>query len=241
MIHLAYNSEVSGANIRAQIVQLIDTGLGLTKLFWQDNTLPVSSPTAGQFVTEATAVADRSYPVTEQLPAEDAPVAYYGNADDSDMTYTGKLIIGYHDAGNDYARKYSEIRYFKYGKEVSFTIADDRTNRDISRIFVFELSKRKDRTYAAKNPITISTEDDIDFTFNLPSIVPSGVVVSKVLSVDVSPSGQMAVESLGPQGAYPVLSTSGGQVAGQDYTVSCLALMDTGETYKCRGILSCVA
>ena len=228
-IHFLYNSITPGGAVRASLQQLTESGLGD---LWSD--------VLTAWTTPVTAFNDRTYPVTEQTVGETA-IAYYGQAVFDNETFTGTIIKGYHDTAAGNVLLFSEVGYVRRGQEIDFTIADDRANMDVSQIFTFKVSKRSDGTYAATNEITLSTLDDVDFTFDLPSLFPAGTYIATISTVDVSPSGTLVVDKIGPQGLYPILSTSGGQVAGTDYTVSCVALLNTGTQVKCQGVLKCVA
>jgi hypothetical protein len=232
-IHLPFNSKTPGGAIRATIQQLLKTGLGL---LWSD--------TLGDWTTAATTFNDRTFPVVEQDVGDNA-IAYYGQAVFDNESFTGTIIKGYHDTAALPVANillYSEIGYVRRGEEIDFVIADDRANMDVSQIFTFQVSKRTDGTYAAPagKEITISPLDDIDFTYDLPKLFPSGTFISQINTVEVSPTGTLVIDKVGPQGLYPILSTSGGQVAGTDYTVSCVALLNTAVQVKCQGILRCV-
>jgi hypothetical protein len=209
----------------------------------------VASPSLGEiwdFTNKAwgtfgsIAYADR----TIAMPAQTAGfcVGYYAVAD-FDTDFTGNVVFGAFDntTPDAAAPLFTEILHVRRGVPFDFVIAEDRTNQDISRVFIFEISKRQDGTYAAKKPITISTSDDFDFSFSLPSLVPSNVHVVQIQEITVSPTGTLAIEKKGPQGAYPILSLDGGQTAGTTYTVSCVAIMNTGDQYKCQGTFACVS
>lgn len=230
-LHFLLNSLVPGGAVKATAQQLTDTGLGD---FWQDS--------SESFVTTAVAFDDRSYVVTEQTVG-DASVAYYGQAI-FNSTYTGTLIAGYHDtAATPVANVllFSEVRYFRNGTEIDFTISQDRTNQPVGDPFVFKMSRRADGTVAAMNSIYVSDVDVVDFAFETEALVATGAVVALISNVAVSPSGQLGVVAVGPRDSRAVLITDGSQAAGITYSVTCDVLMSTGETIELNGRIVCVS
>ncbi len=226
MLHLLYNSEVAGAAIRASIQQLTDSGLGL---LWSD--------TLTQWTTSATAFNDRTNPVTGQVVSDNA-VAYYGTSTFNN-TYTGRIIVGYHDTNNSNNIIFSEVRYVRRGVELSFTLAPDRLQTQIGEPFIAHLSRRGDNKIVALNEINVGDDDTQAMAFDLAHLVPKGVTVSDVTSVAVSPSGQMTVTALGGKDAFAVLDIASGQVAGTTYDVSCTALLSSGDQVECNVKVNC--
>lgn len=213
----------------------------------------LTSPTLGQvwdFTNKewgdfaGIAYADR----TIDMPAQTGgfAIGYYAVVD-FDTAFTGNVVFGAFDKtaelanGEIYAPLFSEILHVRRGVPFDFVIAEDRTNSDIPRALTFNISKRSDGTYAARTPITISEADDFDFTYDLPKIVPSNVHVVQIQEITVSPAGTLSIAKVGPRDAYPILSLSGGQTAGSTYTVSCVAITNNGDQYKCQGTFICVA
>ncbi len=236
-MHLLYNSVTAGGDIRATIQKLTDSGLGD---FWKDQTLPTGSPTAAAFVTTATAFADRSYPVTEQTLG-DAAVAYYGNADTTDMVYSGRLVIGYHDnaGGANKEVLFSEVRYVRNGVDVSFALPNDRILLPVGNPFLWKMSRRADGSVVATNKIYLSDRDVGSVAFETKNLVADGVFVSSISNITVTPAGAVTVVDFGPRDSHAVIELGGGQVSGTTYDVTCVALMTDGQSIELNGKLVC--
>lgn len=224
IINFLYNTTTAGASIKATAQQLTLTGLGN---FWQES--------SGTFVTTAVAFASRSYDVTEQLPVGDSSVAYFGSTPGAALTYTGPLIIGYHDTADSNKLLFSEIRYFQSGEDVSFTISQDRANTPVPDSFVFTMSRRSDGSVVSKNNLYLSDVDVVDFGFDVSSLLSPGVVVSTISNIVVAPSGALVVTSVGPRDQMVILRTNGAQVASVTYTVTCTVLTSDSTTLELNG------
>ncbi len=234
-IHLLYNGTEPLGDIRATIQQLSNaSGLGD---FWQDS--------SGTFVTTAVAFASRSYAVVEQTVGN-ASVQYYGNADldvlgTHVMTYTGDLIIGYHDNADSQVLLFSEVVSVRNGTVVSLTVAEDRANTPVGEAFVFKMSRRADGVIVANDAVYVSDVDVVEFAFEIESLVPDGIVVSTISNIAVSPTGSLVVTKVGPRDTQAILKTSGAQTAGVTYDVSCDVLTSSAVTLQLNGQIKCIA
>ncbi len=223
VIHFLYNSTTAGGNIKGTLQKLTDSGLGD---FWQESST--------SFVTTATAFANRSYAVTEQTVG-DAAIAYYGSTPASGMSYTGALIKGYHDADDSNNLVFSEVAYVRNGIEVSFTLAQDRTNQEIASPFTWVMGRRADGSVTAGDSIYLSDSDSPDVAFDCSAIKPPGVMVSSISNLTIATSGELAMTVAGPRDQQAVLNVTGGQVAGTTYDVTCDALFTDSSTIELNG------
>jgi hypothetical protein len=223
--HFLLNSLTAAGAVKGTLQQLDDSGLGN---FWQDS--------SESFVTNAVAFDDRSYPVTEQTPG-DASVAYYGQAI-FNSTYTGTIIKGYHDtAASPVANVtvFSEVSYFRNGKEVSFTISDDRVNSPVAKPFIWKMSRRADGSIAATNTIYVSDVDVVDCAFDIEPLTTPGIMVSAIFNLAVSPVGSLGVVVVGPRDQLAIIMTDGNQVEGTTYDISCDVLLSDSTTLQLNG------
>lgn len=225
VIHWALDLTTAGASIRGTAQQLSDAGLGD---FWQES--------SDSFVTTSETFTNRSYAITEQVVGDSA-IGYYGSTPGTNLTYTGLLILGYHDTTASNALVFSEMKYYQAGRDVSLTIADDRLNIPVADSFTFTMSKRADGSVVANNNIYVSDVDVVNFAFDIEPIVGDGVVVSTISDIAVSPTGALAVTARGTQNTLAILQTDGAQAAGISYTVTCNVLTSAAETIELSGVI----
>ena len=230
-IPLYFNSETAGGNIRAIIQKLPST---VPKQIWSD--------TLGDWTTAAATpvLADRTYPVTEQVPGESF-IAYEGLANFV-SSYTGNIGIGYIDAAAAPLKTpFSEIRYFINGAEVTFTIAQNHSNIRVADPFVMKMSRRADGSVVANNDVSISDAFADWIAFEADVLTPDGVYIADINNIVVSPAGALAVTSSAPAGTRVNLLVDGNQVAGNTYDITLDILMNIGGVKQLNGKVICKA
>lgn len=227
---LALNSLTVTGSVRA-LCQEITPAADLGRI-WTDSIGWTS-------VAETPIFNDYTFPVVAQNPGE-TYIGYHGKVL-FDNDFTGDLGIGYKDTGDSNANVFSEIHHFRNGQKVSFVIADQYTDIGVAEPFIFKMGRRADGVIVANNDIHISDVAVVPFGFDVTNLVTIGETVALISNVVVAPTGSLTVTKVGKRDQLAILITSGSQVAGTDYSITCDVLTSKETTLQLNGTIKCVA